>query len=169
MHLQTFVCIPCYRQLNISALGDFRMLSLLPTPEHRCTCRLLYVSLLPTAEQQCTCIPGEDSAGAWGLTIHLCSAEVQNEWSYNSVPPKCVHGVDRDNLLLSYFVSFKNHKNATRVNRKIIWADTFRSLEGSVRYWHQWLQIITMNFTFSAPCIVLYLCNKNQQNAHFLH
>ena len=62
------------------------------------------------------------------------SAEVQNEWSYNSVPLICLYDVDRDNLLLSYFMFIKNHKNATRVNRKIIWADMFSSPEGSVRY-----------------------------------
>jgi len=25
------------------------------------------------------------------------------------------------------------------------------------------------DFTFFEPCIVTYQCNKNQQNAHFLH
>ena len=30
------------------------------------------------------------------------SAEVKNEWSYYFVPPICLHGVDTDNLTLTY-------------------------------------------------------------------
>jgi len=26
----------------------------------------------------------------------------------------------------------------------------------------------TINFTFFEPCVVIYICSKNQQNAHFL-
>jgi len=26
------------------------------------------------------------------------SAEIKNEWSYNSTPSQCLHGVDRHNL-----------------------------------------------------------------------
>jgi hypothetical protein len=33
------------------------------------------------------------------------SAEVKNEWSHSSAPLMCLHGVDRDNFTLSYFLS----------------------------------------------------------------
>jgi len=31
-----------------------------------------------------------------------CSSEVKNEWSYTSVPPVCLHDVDRDNLTFTF-------------------------------------------------------------------
>ena len=60
------------------------------------------------------------------------SAEVKNERSYTSVPPICLHSLDEDNLLLSYFMFIKNRKNPTCVNRKIIWADRVHSPDNSV-------------------------------------
>ena len=65
---------------------------------------------------------------------HTSSVEVNNEWSYTSVPPICLHGVDGNNLLLSYFVLTKSHKNAGCVNDRIIWADRVRSSEGLIPY-----------------------------------
>ena len=62
------------------------------------------------------------------------SVEFKSEWSYTSVPSVCLHGVDGENLLLSYIMFIKNHTNATCVNLKIIGADRFRSPEGSVPY-----------------------------------
>ena len=47
------------------------------------------------------------SGGKWpGLEIHHSppTAEVKNEWSYNSAPPICLHSVDKDNF--TFFLPF---------------------------------------------------------------
>jgi hypothetical protein len=55
VHLETFICFLCYRQLNSSSTADIRMLSFLLTAEQRCTCRRLHAFFVTEAEQHCTC------------------------------------------------------------------------------------------------------------------
>ena len=45
------------------------------------------------------------------------SAEVENQWSYTSTPPVCLHGVDRDSLTFTFtFSLFNIYRRCWRVS-----------------------------------------------------
>jgi hypothetical protein len=44
------------------------------------------------------CDDYRDSALGIKLPVHKMATEVKNEWSYSSVFPVCLHGLNRDNF-----------------------------------------------------------------------
>jgi hypothetical protein len=43
-------------------------------------------------------LPEGKAAEAWRYHSSPSGIEVKNEWSYISIPPTCLHGVDRENF-----------------------------------------------------------------------
>jgi hypothetical protein len=47
-------------------------------------------------------------------SVHPSSAEVNNEWSYTSTPPICLHVVDRQLYLFFFFILSLNGVSGTQ-------------------------------------------------------
>ena len=105
------------------------------------------------------------------MTTNLFAiANVKQLWTYVVLEFYCLFF---PNVLVCWRPKFSNFFNGfhNRVEFGTIFWRAFGISEGvwTPEPHPQGTPLLIAKNTFFEPCIVVYLCNKNQQNAHFLH